>query len=47
MQPEQYQKIQKGYVELKKMLSGGGGAEAAALDIISDLGKINSGRGKI
>jgi len=29
------------------LLSGGGGAEAAALDIISDLGKINSDRGKI
>ncbi|MEO6131354.1 MAG: lipid-A-disaccharide synthase [Saprospiraceae bacterium] len=40
LKPANYQKIQAGYKKVKDLLTTGGGAEAAALDIISDLGQI-------
>lgn len=40
LEPSQYIAIQEGYRKLKKKLTSGGGAESAALDIISDLGKM-------
>ncbi len=39
MKPDHYREIQNGYIELQKLLTSGGGAETAARDIISDLGK--------
>ncbi len=39
LEPARYQSIQSGYKELQKLLTTGGGAEVAAIDIISDLGK--------
>ena len=42
LSPVQYQKIQTGYQQLQKLLTTGGGAEEAAMDIISDLGKTKN-----
>ncbi len=42
MEPKNYRKIQEGYLKLKNKLTAGGGAEAAALDIISDLDKTKN-----
>jgi len=38
LEPAHYQSIQAGYQELHKLLTTGGSANAAAIDIISDLG---------
>ncbi|MEP6794096.1 MAG: lipid-A-disaccharide synthase [Saprospiraceae bacterium] len=42
MEPQNYRKIQEGYLKLRKKLTTGGGPEAAAIDIISDLGKTKN-----
>ena len=47
LKPDQYQNIQKGYLELQKLLTTGGGPEAAALDIISDLDATKTNNGPI
>ena len=42
LEPVQYRRIQDGYKEMQKLLTSGGGAELAAMDIISDLDKIKA-----
>lgn len=47
LKPVNYQRIQEGYRKVKDSLTTGGGAEAAAVDIISDLDKLNNSDGQI
>ncbi|HZV68349.1 MAG TPA: lipid-A-disaccharide synthase [Saprospiraceae bacterium] len=47
LEPSRYKSIQAGYHRLKQKLTSGGGAEAAALDIISDLNKMKINNGQV
>jgi len=47
LKPDNYRKIQNDYQEMQQLLTSGGGAEAAAKDIISDLGAMKNNHGQI